>query len=78
MNDWISVKDRLPEEHGYDAYLVYLDIGHVMIADFYPEEHEKYYKQDESYWDSRDSTDMCDLLSHHVTHWMPLPEPPKE
>ena len=60
MSEWISVKDRMPEE-GVDV-LVYGEICHnkkgievdfVKNGDFV----------------------ACD---EDVTHWMPLPEPPKE
>ena len=54
MNEWISVKDRLPEQFG--KYLVVckgIDIAQIRLW--------------EGTWDS----------FAEVTHWMPLPELPK-
>lgn len=60
---WISVKDRLPED---DAdYLVW-------VADTCTVERAMYYGDGE--WLTEDLDDLTRL----VTHWMPLPEPPKE
>ena len=59
--EWISVKDRLPE--GYMRVLTYSHADGVMIGsmDCDGEFHYPY----------------C-LLPDEPTHWMPLPEPPKE
>ena len=81
MTEWISVKDRLPEES--EPVIVYLSDQRnsgIGIA----------YHLDDKWWggiginqtepyvviyyhDGGQST----LLFHYVTHWMPLPEPPK-
>lgn len=72
---WISVKDRLPEndygKHWKERphYLVCLANGLMMVATFGFKEHE--------WWIDSHS---CVLSKEHyreVTHWMPLPEPPK-
>jgi hypothetical protein len=77
--EWISVKERMPEEH--KAVLL-----------FYPYEHEDV--QFVGHWDSLNRLWVCDwsgfltdivylsddffnLAKKAVTHWMPLPEPPK-
>lgn len=63
MSEWISVKDRLPEKQC--DYLV-TDGDACMLAAFRIRNYEwDFYRND--FWDS-------DL----VTHWMPLPQPPKE
>ncbi len=58
--DWISVKDRLPEEEVYillyDDYCKEIITGELCNGNFC------------SY----------DYIMPRVTHWMPLPEPPKE
>lgn len=62
--DWISVKDRMPEDDA--TYLVYGRNGYGIVFAVY-------------YGDGEWLT--CDDLTNitrFVTHWMPLPEPPKE
>ena len=69
--EWISVKDRLPENEGR---LIVLCEKVVMPAHFYPE------------YVGGPNFEECDIYSNcadfldldKVTHWMPLPEPPKE
>ena len=61
MNEWISVKDRLPKEDGKDV-LTYRGEDELCI---------ELYAQ--GYGFSFD-----DMFQSDVTHWMPLPEPPKE
>lgn len=64
VGGWISVKDRMPKEEG--RYIVYADKG--VKSAFYEtyEGESRWTDEGERYWDI------------HVTHWMPLPEPPKE
>ena len=65
--DWISVKDKLPDEKG--EYLVVY--------------HPCWYRDNVS-WDVtkvgldsfRGKTTWAKNKYQHVTHWMPLPEPP--
>ena len=59
---WISVKERLPEV-GEDV-LAYLGEGIFGIC----------WLLKDGYWETRDSF----LYPDDVTHWQPLPEPPKE
>ena len=61
--EWISVKDRLPEKE--DDVLAYEFRGDVSIA--YISGYE---------WRNLESGYVMD--ASYVTHWMPLPEPPKE
>jgi hypothetical protein len=61
-NEWISVKDRMPEE-GVDV-LVYGDVysdGKGADVDFVDRESGNFFYYDEG----------------EVTHWRPLPEPPE-
>ena len=63
-SEWISVKDRLPEDDA--TYLVYGRNGYGIVFAVY-------------YGDGEWLT--CDDLTNitrFVTHWMPLPMPPKE
>lgn len=58
--NWISVKDRLPEKE--DRYLTYQDDGCYVMS---------YYNNeiDGSNW-------LMDGFTHFPTHWMPLPKKP--
>lgn len=69
--DWISVKDRLPEmiptkggKAYSDAVLVWTSGKKAMVA----------------IWDGIDflcATSFWEAWGEKITHWMPLPEPPK-
>lgn len=68
---WISVKERLPEER---TMVLIVDGGEVSVGQYSPTEYHP-----TGWWDYL-STDIngCEVECHNVTHWMPLPEPPKE
>lgn len=78
MSEWISVKDRMPDEPG--RYLVVLnriapeDLGgnntRIMILKFMQEREFRY--------PVHFPTWINDEIKEAVTHWVPLPEPPKE
>lgn len=59
---WISVKDRLPEEG--ETVLCYYESDLMGVCTRLHEIWEDSY----GYWESDDA----------ITHWMPIPEPPKE
>jgi hypothetical protein len=60
---WVSVKDRLPEKSG--RYLVYAKEGERETHRTIAPFHKAFHLSGRmAYW--------------KVTHWMPLPEPPKE
>lgn len=65
MNEWISVKDRLPEKDV--EVLVYTRNRFVSTLDHedidYLEENGKFHRYNGN---------------QYISHWMPLPEPPKE
>lgn len=67
--EWISVKDRLPENKGF--YLVVVD-------EFFLSKHRGVVEVSECY-QTVDLTASKIILKFHdyITHWMPLPEPPK-
>ena len=78
VQEWISVKDRLPELHEEaikdegetirymvsNPFLAYTDKGVMTVC--------VYIVQDGREWWNEDSG-----TEHKVTHWMPLPQPPK-
>ena len=59
VQQWISVKDRLPEDDR--DYLLFIKRGDFDVG---------YFRS--GFWTSYAE------ISPEVTHWMPLPEPPKE
>ena len=74
IGGWINVKDRLPEEHAdehpyeFEQYLcatVWNDVRMVGFGTRIGDDKQHFWSGN-SIWDD------------WVTHWMPLPEPPKE
>lgn len=65
VQEWISVNDRLPEDSGY-YLVVYRDKynGSISIA------FDMYVKCGAGEW-------WASEFTHNITHWMPLPQPPK-
>ena len=63
VQEWISVKDRLPED--ICPVLVALEGQNIAFHGFY---------QDEKWWKVGAGTRP---FTQKVTHWMPLPQPPK-
>lgn len=66
IGEWISVKDRLPEEGKFV----------LVTGNLYPNKHvggtmAVSRRIDVTYWSGFGRTG-------NITHWMPLPEPPKE
>ena len=72
---WIPVTERLPEEEG--RYLVYYGNGEspfVSSIRFAPKDRKHIPKG----WHRYDHEDGMITQNRYITHWMPLPEPPKE
>ena len=67
-SEWISVEERLPEESG--LYLAFSALGNRLVLD-YSAKH-KLFNSFDSY-----SKEYAHGVAIAVTHWMPLPEPPK-
>jgi hypothetical protein len=66
---WVSVKDRLPDESG--IVLVYCN-GYITNV-HYSKKHQKF-----NMFDCIKDEDAKEYSAFDdVTHWMPLPEPPK-
>lgn len=74
VNGWVSVKDRLPELR--QEVLVWYDNGYEVayLQKFEPPKLQ--YPQ----FNNVEMFEWCfgDFEDFDVTHWMPLPEPPKE
>ena len=90
MPQWTSVKDQLPEELG--RYLVYLSApesekakwkefgfdtdGSYVTDAFYNDRQKLWEMERDAYNTNLDVVDTSD--DYAVTHWMPMPDPPKE
>ena len=72
MSDWISVDDFLPEpEKDVLCYCVRgISYGMTVAGRFY----KSLSDEDGITWMSFETEDVT---KYEVTHWMPLPEPPK-
>ena len=67
VNGWISVKDRMPEKETLVVALVQYEVGwYRMLA----------WHDDKGWASSQEEFQEKD--GDFVTHWMPLPEPPKD
>ena len=75
VDKWISVKDRLPEDDG--KYMVWYK-GELDICEFDVESQTFGYTYDD--YDEMYSHLVCwdDGMDKDITHWMPLPELPKD
>lgn len=69
MAEWISVKDRLPRDIG-KSVLVVNGHGKISIYALWKREYG-------NRWTWIDSTGRFNHVND-ITHWMPLPELPKE
>ena len=81
VNEWISVKDRLPDKDGH--YLVHKDLwGDRYVATvWFAKDGRKVSRYDfenrwKNVWYDYDS-EYGNVILDNVTHWMPLPQPPK-
>jgi hypothetical protein len=64
MTEWISVKDRLPAKH--ECVLIYDSVCHNIYMEWRDDDLDVWFSEEY----------LPDFV--YVTHWMPLPEPPKE
>ena len=65
VQEWIDVKGRLPEESG--MYIVTANDGHAQRVSFVQ------WQKKNRMWNLTGARSYW-----RVTHWMPLPKPPKE
>lgn len=71
---WISVKERLPTSI-VNKVLVWLE--HEDLNGYIGFGHYEKYKGQEIWYDI-EHNEAFSIRGYAVTHWMPLPEPPKE
>lgn len=67
MSEWISVEERLPEQSVEVLVYDFVDSMDVMFLEV-DDDGYRFWADDNGY----------EYSIHDVTHWMPLPEPPKE
>lgn len=69
---WIKVEDGLPTKDGNSSiYCLVYDIYNGIVVRPYNEYHKC--------WDDEDADDYyCDAVGGKITHWMPIPDLPKE
>ena len=86
-NDWISVKDRLPAEkesmfakyHATELWsraMWLKESEKVLVCVAFPDGGQKVTVG--TLQDGKWRTTVSPVIPHTVTHWMPMPEPPKE
>ena len=79
VQEWISVKDRLPEEcpHPYDdmtkAVLIYTPVDGYTHIGWYAG--KDYRGRDE--WKTLSAMRSYQTCTKKVSHWQPMPQPPK-
>lgn len=83
MNEWISVKDRLPEESGIYLVNVHQEdeyrCGDLVWEAWYNSHNLVFPPSDSIGWVLlNEFYQFSDSMRDDITHWMPLPEPPKE
>lgn len=72
MSEWISVEDRLPDI-SHEEYLIW---PHHDVN--YSCEYIAYFDGNNWIAECEDTYHYYDYKLKNITHWMPLPEPPKE
>jgi hypothetical protein len=73
MNEWISVKDRMPKKGEYKEILTFQMVKNIGTGKMMP--HVSIDARDEMF--IRKGRLYIDHCSEEITHWMPLPAPPK-
>ena len=80
-NEWISVKDRLPDKNGRClCYVKRLYESHYEILAFAPnlekiDKHDFRNVKRGGWYDYVEGYGYMEI--RNITHWMPLPQPPK-
>ena len=73
VQEWISVNDRLPP-HNHDVLVYRPDMAMKILVDNY----YGYYGEDDAEWHEGWAKYGKDIHNNPlITHWMPLPQPPK-
>ena len=75
---WISVKDRMPEQAGYRCLVSaeYGDGKRTVFTAFTGYGEPGWWTYESVYMEKVRESDNRVHHNYHITHWMPLPEPP--
>lgn len=71
--EWISVNERLPKSQVMVLCYTPCD-GYIFVGYYQKVDPNPYWK---SYWNIITAMRSTKKMTKKVTHWMPLPEPPK-
>lgn len=81
MSEWISVNDRMPDENQYVVFASFyawgrplMEFDSVVAGQFW---NGAFNPNTDGLEASNYDGGACITLSMNPTHWMPLPEPPK-
>jgi hypothetical protein len=76
VQEWISVKDRLPDESG-----LYITFGCTAVPVRWLHNFDKNVGKFGAWWnyepDGKEHPRYRFIEAGNITHWMPLPQPPK-
>lgn len=79
-NSWISVEDRLPEHD--QVVLAVSKLPDTSVFDWYKYPLNlkllNFYNKNQYHRYFRDKESLFPVNSENITHWMPVPSPPKE
>ena len=80
QQEWVSVKDRMPEQAGYKCLVCaeYGDGKKTVFTAFTGYGEAEWYTYDVLHMEKEREADNRVHHNYRITHWMPLPEPPKE
>lgn len=81
MSEWISVKDRLPRKQGKYLTVIGNPLGeYILLLWFHPTAEKVSYEfmgnKNPIFYES--DSEWGNITYDNVTHWMPLPELPKD
>lgn len=76
MNEWISVRNKLPEP---DKKIIYIDEGIIMLGyyKFRAEDTGEHIFRAYDFYHVCNKNRFCRSSTPSVTYWMEIPEPPK-
>ena len=82
MGGWISVNERMPDEDQYVVFASFyswgrqlMELDAVVAGQFW---NGSFHLNSEGLEASNYDGGACITLNMNPTHWMPLPEPPKD